>query len=94
MGGLQSWGGCVHAGGAAGQHGGRGFFGESREESGGQRGGIVLKDFLLSPGGVGRRWGNEGTVFYFGGNGPELTPCIQSVPFLEFLFFPEEKGRE
>lgn len=27
-----------------------------------------------------------GPVFYIGGNGTGLTPCIQPVPFLEFLF--------
>lgn len=41
-----------------------------------------VKDLLSFRGTVGWR----GAVFYLGGDGIGLTPCIQPVPFLEFLF--------
>lgn len=41
--------------------------------------GEQIKDLLPSHGVM-------GSVFFFGGDGTGLTPCIQPVPFLEFLF--------
>lgn len=59
MGGLQSWGVEYMLGKQAWR---KGLFGESREESGGQRGGIVL--MISSPRRGRVEVGNEG-LFYF-----------------------------